>query len=414
MISNQIFSAALAINDPWFIENIELNQETKQLDVYISFRRGATFPSKNPDYPHEYKAYDSVLKTWRHLNFFEYKCFLHCRTPRIQPDKGKTELISPPWTGINAGFTLMFEAFLLQLCVCMPVKAASRIVGENDDKLWRLLEKYTIGARSHEDYTDLENVGMDETSQKKNHNYVSLFVDLNKGRTVYVSEGKSHETVEKFARDLRLHQVNPEHILNVSCDMSPAFIKGVAENLPNATITFDRFHVVKIINEAVDQVRREEVIEQPILKGNRYIFLKNNENLTTIQSTTLNRIRLSYFNLKTYRALRIREAFQNIYQASDYRVFEKLLKKWYYWATHSRLEPMIKAAKTIKNHWDGILSWKLSQINNGILEGLNSVIQAAKSKARGYRNFRYFRTIIYLLTGKLDFKPINKHIALFS
>lgn len=117
-------------------------------------------------------------------------------------------------------------------------------------------------------------------------------------------------------------------------------------------------------------------------------------------------MQLSTLNIKVFRALSLRETFQQIYVAQTDDDFEILLKKWYFWATHSRLDPMKKAAKTIKNHWAGILQWKKSQINNGILEGLNSVVQAAKRKARGYK-FKHFRTIVYLITGGLDFSKVN-------
>jgi transposase len=112
------------------------------------------------------------------------------------------------------------------------------------------------------------------------------------------------------------------------------------------------------------------------------------------------------------RAIHIRENFQKLYKAPTEEDFEDLLKKWYFWATHSRLEPMIKAAKTIKNDWDGVLDWKKSQISNGILEGLNSIVQAAKAKARGFKTFRNFRIVVFLLTGDLDFKPLNPYVAI--
>ena len=114
-------------------------------------------------------------------------------------------------------------------------------------------------------------------------------------------------------------------------------------------------------------------------------------------------------NLKTVKALTIRESFQKIYESQTElkRNLSLLLQKWYFWATHSRLEPIIKVAKTIKNHWDGIVEWKRSQINNGILEGLNSVVQAAKSKARGFRTAEYFKITVYLITGQLNFEKVN-------
>lgn len=407
MLSNQIFTVALGIQAPWFIEDIKLDDEKKRLDIHISFRRGAMFKSNHSGSSGDYKVFDSKQKTWRHLNFFEYECYLHCRTPRIDLGDGKTELIKPPWSGVVDGFTLLFEAFIVQLAMIAPVKSISRLTCVTDTRIWRLLEKYVTGARAEEDFSEVCMVGMDETSLKKNHDYISLFVDLETRRTLFVTEGKDHHTVKRFASDLRRHQGKEEQVKFVSADMSPAFIKGIKENLPKAEITFDKFHIIKGINEAVNKVRTEEIVNQPILKGKRFVVLKNNINLTPKQKFALDEINLPSLNLKTFRALRIREAFQGIYQAETKTDFKNLLQKWYYWATHSRLEPIKKIARTIKKHWDGILAWFDSRINNGILEGMNSILQAAKAKARGYRNFRYFRTVAYLLTGKFDYSKIN-------
>ena len=196
---------------------------------------------------------------------------------------------------------------------------------------------------------------MDETGRAKGHDYVTLLVDLKKRRTTFAAEGKDHKTVEAFAEDLKIHNGSPDQISDVSCDMSPAFIKGVRETLPDAKITFDKFHVLKLINEAVDQVRREEAAIQPLLKKTRYIFLKNERNLTKGQRETLEELQLPKLRIKSVRALRIRESFQDIYQAETEGAFSLLLNKWYFWATHSRLEPIIKAARTIK----GSLGWYL-------------------------------------------------------
>jgi transposase len=231
-----------------------------------------------------------------------------------------------------------------------------------------------------------------------------LFVDLNHKKTIHIFEGKDHQTVLDFAETFEQNKGIKEKILDVSCDMSPAFIKGIKQAFPAAKITFDKFHILKKINEAVDSVRRSEVKTEDCLKGARFTILKNEKNLTAKQKEI--REKLSKMNLKTTRAIRIREGFQEIYNKPTYEDFEKGLKEWYFWATHSRLEPIKKVARTIKNHWDGILRWKESQINNGILEGLNSVIQAAKRKARGY-GVSHFKTMAFLLTGKFDFKDIN-------
>ena len=289
----------------------------------------------------------------------------------------------------------------------MPVSKVAKITHTSDDKLWNMLDRYVNTTREHEDFKNIDKIGMDETSRAKGHEYITLFVDLDKRRTIFITEGKDNTTVKDFKEDFEEHNGDINNITNVSCDMSPAFIKGIKENLPNAKITFDKFHILKIINEAVNKVRQQEVSINNILKGTKYIWLKNQNNLTVKQRETLEELTMSNMNLKTLRAYNIRQSFQDIYQANTQEEFITYLNKWYYWATHSQLTPMVKAAQTVKRHWDGITRWFESKINNGILEGLNSVIQAAKSKARGYKTFKNYKIIVYLLTGKLDFNLVN-------
>jgi transposase len=183
--------------------------------------------------------------------------------------------------------------------------------------------------------------------------------------------------------------------------MSPAFISGIESNFKNAAITFDRFHVMKLMNEAVDQVRREEQAHNSSLKRTRYIWLKNPENLTKKQSNELGS--LKDMHLKTSRAYDIKLSLRDFWYFRDPHLAQSYLKKWYFWATHSRLPLVIDKAKTFKDHWNGILNYINTKINNGVLEGLNSLIQAAKNSSRGFRSTKNFITTIYLRLGKLQF-----------
>lgn len=284
----------------------------------------------------------------------------------------------------------------------MPINSLAQLVGEQDTRLWRVLNHYVDSTRSEVDLSATVCVGVDETSKSRGHDYVSLFVDLDERKVIFATPGKDASTLERFCQDLSTHHGDPEHVKEVCCDMSPAFIKGVEQQLPNAQLTFDKFHVMKIINEAVDEVRRQEQKLRPELKYSRYVWLKNPQNLKASQSRRLEELDVKRLNLKTARAYHIRLNFQELWQQAPEQA-EAFLKRWYFWATHSRLEPIIEAAYTIKRHWQGILRWFTSRINNGILEGINSIVQAAKARARGYRSARNFITIIYLLAGKLKF-----------
>ncbi len=331
--------------------------------------------------------------------------------PRVKLSNGKTKVIKTPWEGKSHGFTLLFEALLLQLCQAMPVSKVGDITSTSDDKLWSMLDRYISHAREFENFEYIDTIGIDETSRARGHEYITLFVDIKKRRTVFVTAGKDSTTVKRFKDDFVEHAGDIDNIKDISCDMSPAFIKGVKQNLPNAKITFDKFHILKIINEAVNNVRKQELATSSILKGTKYIWLKNYHNLTIKQKEQLQTLTMSNMNGRTVRAYNIRQAFQDIYQATTQEEFVTYLNKWYFWATHSRLAPMKKAARTIKKHKDGIVKWHESKINNGILEGLNSVIQAARTKAKGYKTFKNYKIIAYLLTGKLDFSVVNSKMG---
>jgi len=401
-----LFARALRLESPWEISKVEFHEGKGIIKVNIDFPRGSVFCC--PVCGKEVKAYDTTEKGWRHLNFFQYACYLTVRVPRIDcPNDGILQ-IDVPWAREGADFTFLFESFAMTLVREMPVNKVSQIIDVDDNKLWRMMHYYTEAARQQEDYSGVKKIGVDETSKAKGHDYVSLFVDLAGRRTIFVAEGKGSETMAAFTQDFKEHHGNPDDITDVSIDMSPAFMKGVEENLPNALITFDKYHIMKVINVAVDEVRKAEAKQQDLLRGQKYVFLKNRKNLTESQLNTLHSLEsMSRLNLKTVRAYHIRENFQEIYKEETQEGFERALKKWYFRATHSRIEEIKEAAKTIKRHWAGVLRWYDSKVNNGILEGLNSLVQAAKAKARGYRTFKNLKTIIYMLTGKLDYSRVG-------
>ena len=374
----------------------EFDAQAGRLDIRIDFPRGSRFacPSCGASCP----AYDTSEMTWRHLNFFQHEAHLQARVPRVQCPRCGVKRASVPWARDGSGFTLLFEALIVAMARTMPVRTVARMVGEHDTRLWPIVHHYVEQARDAADHSEVTRVAFDETSARRGHDYVTLFADLDKRRVLFA--GKDSATVAAFAADLTAHGGDPRAVAKVCIDMSQAFIKGATEHLPEAEITFDKFHAVAIVNEAVDKVRRSEQKNRPELKNTRYIWLKNTTNLTNSQADTLHD--LSKSNLKTARAYQIRLAFQDLYNQPSRQDAEAYLKKWYFWATHCRLPPVIEAAKSIKRHWDGILRWFDTKIANGFMEAINSLVQAAKAKARGYRSTRNLKAIIYLIAGKLE------------
>lgn len=401
MKDTYLMQLALGLTPPWSVTSSDFNAEARRLDIHIDFAPGSRFPCPQcgaADCP----THDTDSMTWRHLNFFQHQAYLRARVPRIRCAACGVKKIGVPWARKDSSFTLLFEALVMTLMTSMPVLTAARMIGEHDGKLWRVLHHYIDEARARLDTSDVTAVAIDETAARRGHDYISLFVDIDQAKVIFATEGKGAATVTAFAKDLTAHGGDPAAVEEVCIDMSPAFIKGVAESLPNAAVTFDRFHAVKIINDAVDQVRRAEQKGQAMLKGTRYIWLRNPDTLSAHQRAMLESLPTQH--LKTARAYQIRLAFQALYGQDGPEAGAAFLQKWYFWATHSRLPPMIEAARTIKRHWDGILRWFHSAIANGLIEGINSLVQAAKAKARGYRSSRNLIAIVYLITGKLDLR----------
>ena len=400
MKDNELFQMALGIIPPWLVERYNFDPVKKQLDIFIDFTRGGEFTC--PVCGRKgCKAYDTIDKTWRHLSFFEHVTYLHARVPRIQCDKCGVQLVCVPWARKGSGFTLLFEAFIMMLARDMPVNAMARLVKEHDTRLWRILDHYVDAARSREDYSKVSRFGVDETARTRGHNYISIFVDMDDPKTMFVTPGKGSSTLEAFKKDFTAHNGQPECVRDVCCDMSPAFIAGIEKSFKNAQITFDKFHVVKILNSAVDEVRRQEQKERPELQKTRWVWLKNEKKQTDKEFEIYES--LKNMNWKTIRATHLKMNFQEMY-AQPKEWSEQFLKKWYFWATHCRIQPMIDAAKTVKRHWAGVLRWFETKMTNGLLEGLNSLIQAAKARARGYRSTKNLITMVYIITGKLDFR----------
>ena len=393
MRDTALLQTALGLPTPWVVSGNRFDAVARRLDIDITFAKGARFTCPGcgaTDCP----VHDTEAKSWRHLNFFQHEAYLNARVPRIRCQSCGVRLVGVPWAREGSGFTLLFEAMVMPMLRATPVAEVARQVGEHDTRLWRVIHHYVDEARACDDHSGVTRAAFDETAARRGHDYVTLFVDLDAPpRVLFVADGKDADTVRAFAADLVAHGGDPARIQDACMDMSPAFIAGTAAHLRQAEITFDRFHIVKILNEAVDAVRRDEQKNRPELKRSRYLWLKNDTSLSDS---------LAKSHLKTARAWQIRLTFQEFYQQPSREAAEAFLKRWYFWAPHSRLPPIVEAARTLKRHWNGILRWHETKIANGILEGINSLVQAAKAKARGYRSSRNLKAMIYLIAGRLE------------
>lgn len=391
----KIFSLMAGIEEPWVLEKVEVD-ENKDLHMYVKYKRGEKF--KCNQCQELCQVHDTIDKTWRHLNCFEHKTYIHCKVPRIKCEKHGVHLVEVPWAKANTGFTLLFEEFVMQLAKKMSILSISKLLNESNGRLWRIVHRYANEYVENLEFSKVTKIGLDETS-RKGHEYITVFIDLDTSRVLYIADGKKASTIEEFKQFFIQHNGNPEKVTDITCDMSMGFTTGIKKAFKNSKIIYDKFHVMKVINEALDKVRKSEVSEQPILKRTRYLWLKNQNNLKEEQQENIER--MSKMNLKTGKAYRLKLAFQDIYNMNySIQIAEGEFKEWIQWAIRSKLPEFKSAAKTIGSKLSGILNYFENKLTNAVLEGTNSMIQSIKSRARGYKKIENFKAMIYLMNSE--------------
>ena len=407
MHADDVLSLGLGVTPPWKLvgQRLDTDKRPKELHIEVAADRGTRFPC--PDCGKPCKAHDFGEFTWRHLNFFQHHCYITAKVPRTDcPDHG-VKRIQVPWAREGSRFTLLFEQAAVILAREMPVLAAARIIGITDQRLWRIIEHYVGQAVARLDLGRLKAVGLDETASKRGHNYVTVFIDLDAKQkpVVFVTPGKGKATVAAFKAFLEQHGGKPGHIAEVVCDMSPAFLAAIGETFEQANVTVDWFHVVQLFTKAVDDVRKAEAKHNTMPKALRWAVLKAADGkLTSKQAAAL--AELEATDLFTATAWRIKEKLRWIrnaetVQAARWRITAFIRHARNRLAGEVLLEPVRKALETFERHLGRILQRWTSTHANARLEGLNGLFQAARARARGYRNTATFITMIYLIAAPL-------------
>jgi transposase len=416
-----LFTSALGLPAPWRVEKVNLDTARRRIDFDL------TCDAKRLACPvcglTDQGIHDRQGRQWRHLDFFQYEAWLHADVPRVACSGcGKTTQVEVPWAREGSGFTALFEALALSLCRELPVRQAAALLRCTDKQLWRRIERYVDAARKLDDMSAVRVIGIDETSLRKGQNYITVVHDLEKKRLLFACEGKDHQTVVNFAQDLQAHGGKPEQIAHVCQDMSAAYAKGVAQALPQAQISYDRFHVVAMANEAMDEVRREETRTQPqsiktalgdndrkLLKSLAWGMRRNPDGWSKKQINAMHW--LQHSTLKSARAWRLKMALRTVYanavKHNDEAKAQSELKAWLSWATRCRLEPFKKLAVTLKQRIDAVVRGMLDNRSNAYVEAMNGLLQQAKRAARGFRTATNFIAIAYLRMSKLKHLPSN-------
>lgn len=410
MANESLFTQALGLQSPWKVLKSEMvpNSKTNKMEmhIYIGWTDGAKFPCPEGEcHETECSCYDQgEERTWRHLNFFQYKCFIHARTPRIKCNKHGIKTVKVPWARPRSGFTLLMDGFILELARHMAIKTIADEIGETDTRIWRVIELYVRDAYEKLEFNEISHIGVDEYSHR-GHNYITVFMtkdrESKKSRVLFVTLGKGNDTVEEFSKKFIEKGGKKENILIVTSDMTHGFRNAIKREFINSTVVVDKFHVIKMMNDGVDKVRRREAGDGKIEKKTKYIWLKNPENLTDCQRDTFKR--LSKQKLGTGRAYRMRLELQAIYSECLTKDEAKSrMMRLTRWMLLSRLEEMKKVAKSLRRNMEEIINYFTYRTTNAMLEGTNSVISLVKRRARGFRNMNHFRDMIYLQSAGLD------------
>ena len=395
----------LGLDQSWLVENVRLDMPQKKVEIALKFSGG---PLTCPECGKSCTRHDLTSeRTWRHLDTMQFETLITARIPRSNCPECGVKTIRIPWADKHSRFTLMFEAFAIEvLQACGDVQSATLLLNLDWDTANMIMSRAVERGVKNRSTESVAYVGIDEKSFRKGQDYVSVMTDLEGGRVLEVVQGRDQEAAEKLWKTLAAKQ--RRKIKAVAVDMWPAFMNATEIYAKDADIVFDRFHVSKHMNDAVDQVRRQENREllsknDVSLKGTRQLWLFNEENVHEEKQYDFAELRRQ--DLKTGRAWTIKENLRLFWSFVTREGAELFFDQWYEWAIRSRLKPIADKARMLKRHIKGVLNFIDHRITNGKAEGFNSKIQHIKYSARGLRSFKSYRVRILFFCGKLDLKP---------
>ena len=402
-----LYEYLLGIAAPWTVSRVTLDVQGQRVDVWAEHAGGVRWAC--PACAQGVSLYDHVEeRTWRHLDSCSYRTYLHARIPRVAcPEHGVVQ-VRIPWAEPQARFTRLFERLAIDVLRECSITGATRILGLSWDEAWHLMERAVERGQRRKATRAIRHLGVDEKAAAKGHRYLTLVCDLEASTVEYVGEERTQESLAAYYRQLAPEQ--RAAIEAIAMDMWEPYIQATRAQVPDAEgkIVFDRFHLMGYLGKAVDTVRKQEHRERlaqgdETLKGTKYLWLYSRENVPAsrrLEFQALRRLRL-----KVGRAWALKETLRELWEYRYLAPASRFWRRWYFWATHSRLLPIRDAAATLKRHLANILTYFRHRITNAVSEGLNSKIQAIKKMACGFRNVAHFKTAIYFHCGGLDLYP---------
>lgn len=409
MQDTELYRHLLAIESPWTVTRVELDLKEQRVDVWVDHAKGEHWPC--PECGKALAAYDHAPeRTWRHRDSCHLATYMHARTPRVDCPQHGVKQIRLPWTTPRSHFTDGFERFAIDVFKKTDVHGGTQILNVTWDEGWGVMERAVARGSAAKAERVVPLLGVDEKSAAKGHQYITLVYDLKSATVEYIGDGRTTETLDGYFMGLSTEQ--KAGIDAIAMDMWEPYINSTRAHVPEADkkIVFDRFHIMKHMLMGVDNVRKQEHRElkakgDETLSGTKYVWLYSEENLPEKYVARFEELRRA--ELKTGRGHAIKETLRHLWDQQDVEEAKLYWEKWYFWATHSQLPPIIKAAKTIYRHIDNVMTYFTHRITNAVAEGVNNKIQTIKKRAYGFSNREHFKTAIYFHCGGLALYPSN-------
>jgi transposase len=407
MRDTELYAQILGVQRPWLVSRVALQLSGGDVEVFVEYDESMVGLCC-PECGEAASRYDTRQRRWRHLDTCQYRTILVAEVPRVRcPDHG-VKTIQAPWSEPGSSFTALFEALVIDWLREASHSAVARQLGLTWDQVDGVMQRAVRRGLARRTLTAPRHLGVDETSFQRRHEYVTVVADLGSGVVHHVADGRGKASLGAYYEGLS--EAELAGVETIAMDMSGAFIAATREAVPDAMrkIAFDKFHVAMHLGRAVDRVRREEhrALRQQgdeTLNRTRHLWLYHPENLPEKHQARFDQLVAKA--LKTSRAWALKELAMEMWESRDREAAASIFEGWYSWAIRSRLEPMRRAAKTLKRHLEGILNAIASGVTNARLEGINTVIQNLKRTARGFRNRQRFRNAIYFHLGGLQLYP---------
>jgi transposase len=408
MRDTELYRQILGLESPWYVSRVDLNTADQRVDIWLEHDFGVHW--KCPKCSQTFTCRDHAEeRVWRHMDTCQFGTYLHARIPRIEcPDHGVLQ-IKVPWAEPRSRFTLLFERFVIAVIEqCATVLGACRLLRMNWDEVWGIMSRAVARGMRRKQEKVIPVFAVDEKAFKKGHKYMTVVCDLHKATVEHVAEDRKAESLKAFWKSLSPEQL--KGIEAVTMDMWSPYIQATVQCVPEAgtKIVFDRFHIMNHMVKAVDAVRKQEhrqlsAAGDDTLKGSKYLWLFSEENLPDKHRPRFEV--LKEMNLKVGKAWAMKESLRELWEYAHTALARRFFKKWYAWASRSRLEPVKKVANMLQEHIDNIITYCRHRVTNAVAEGLNSKIMAIKRRACGYRNKEHFKTAIYFFCGGLNLYP---------